>query len=345
MVSTRKFVGKLNPQQAIRLVRGKAGKKRTGLQPRIGRHVRLDSAMQAVKQAHEPEKAKQALQKWLKWIHEQWFKSKTPKRRLELQHQRELLMVLHLFGQRQPTAHQLSAVLALCYGLRKEHLAPRLNTPANIQHRRPQFKTWQGSISMILAATNLDLPYKIEKILANEKKILDSKEIAARIGIEWNSNNAAKINTALQLLNQMAVIEKQPMHAAPRTPRATWSHKKHPALEIRHPNTSLEILEAIYENLGKNRENRLNLSEIYNPYKHKGREKKGKEKFSNRAMIFTARALEKSGLVKIQKNRVGKTTFLELALTPEGIRLMEEFYRKGRKSFPLLRRYLLGIKE
>lgn len=346
LVSTRKFFGKLNRKQAVGLVMGKPGKTRSGLRPRIGPFVELDATKKVIEKAPEPRKALEALQRWREWISGEGRKARTPKRRNELRHQRELLRLLQEFGQRQPTAYQLAASICFQFGLKKNDVAPILGKLVTIEVHYPQFKTWSGTITNVARGVRDDLPYRIEKLLADEKQILDSKEIAEKLGIKWNRKNSLNINYAMQLLNQMQLVEKEPTHSA--TPGiATWAHRKHSALTIRHPNSMLEILEATYKNIFERGENKLETTAVAKPtWDFRGTPT---ARFAANSIILSMQKLKQDGLITAERKKrkgagKGGGNYWEISLTEEGKKIMETFYKRGRKSFPTLRRYLLGIK-
>ncbi|MBS3057613.1 MAG: hypothetical protein J4415_03205 [Candidatus Diapherotrites archaeon] len=319
-----------------------------GLPVRFGQLIQLGTAERTYNNANNKQRTKEALQKWKDWIEKESKKTQQPEGLIRLKRWRNLLNILAKIGERQPTIYEVAAILARNSGLKKEKLIIPLRMLSAIENRRPQFKTWEGSVRSLYIAVRQNLPYEINKVLEQNKKILNSREIAEKLAISWDTKNQTNINTALQLLNQMGWAEKGLMQpsfsAAGGGAMSTWSYKKHGPLTIRHPNSALYLLESIY----KNKDKRTTTNSILKPwFNFRGNPK---AMLSYRRGLQLIKKLEEKGLIKTERKTkpshgtLGKVEYIEISFTKEGLRIMEKFYRLDRKSFHDLRAYLLGIK-
>ncbi|GEM_PF-3870164 len=340
MVSTRKFLGRLPEQRAMSFVLGGKGNRIThkGLKTRIGKRVILDANNATARNAAHAEKLEQAVREFDAFIARESARRQSPKILERIMRARKFQSLLRSLGEKKVTAFQLAAILAFQHGLEKEQLKPAIGPLDSLQVNHPKRVFWEGRMTQISQAVNKNLPARLEKLLVGTKRIMDSKEIARALALPWNKQTLTLVNTSMQLLDQMGIAEKHfPAASATGGPVATFSHKMHGALPVRHENAMLEILRAAHSR----GQTGATAESLYKPKPFKGKlVGNPNARFIGSSIHRAAAKLKALGLLEIKKQHGGFSYFL----SPEGKKLMDNFVRRGEKSYRPLNAYLLGEK-
>lgn len=340
MVSPHRLVGKLSRERASLLVFGgkerQGSKKHKGIRTRTGSRVKINTRKQALASAKEQGKDR-FLKAYSKFIEQKQKSTDTRVKAslVQIMTTRNLLRATMKRGITSPTVYQLLAVHAYTIGLGKEALLPVANHLRNVYQNYKGMVFWNGNPNLLTQAIRQDLPLKIEELLRSEKRILDSREIAQKLGVKTSPD---KINVALQLLDAMGVVEKHLMHSSKNTARATFSHRTHGTLPIVHPNSELSILMAAYESGAG-----VQAKELFTQKTIRGKYKTGSVngEFYSSSITRAARLLVKKGLIAISKDSSQHYNPTTYTLTEKGLELMQKFFSNKKRSFRELRETLL----
>ncbi len=336
MGSTRKLVGRMSYKSSVGLVLG------GGLKQRGGKWVSLESR-EGVRRgnAHSLENARSYFDGLIRG---ESVKKGTDARLERLNRSNEYAELLRELP-RVPTAHQLVAIMAFRRGLASDRLKTYLTGLSSLQ-RYPRYVFWEGNLNQIDRAVKRNLPARIEELLAKRQnaQIHDSREIAEKLGMDWKRrDDQTMINASMQLLEQMGLARKGLIHSGDTGTKgggnlATFYHKTHGALPIRHPNSMLEVLKSAYNAGGAIRAVSL----------HKVRDVGGirvgnpNARFNHTTVQNASRRLESLGLVEIVTIKATQKSFekAEIHLTAKGMQLMRGFAKSGGKTSPELEDYL-----
>ena len=343
MISPHKFIGKLPRERASLFVFGgterlqHGTKRHRGIGPRVGSRIKINTRQKVLDSAKVKGKTR-FLRAYSKFIEQKQNSadSQVKKSLVQIRTTRELLRATIKKGISSPTIYQLLAVHAYTVGLGKEQLLPIANHLRNTYQNYKGMVFWTGNPNLLTQAIRQDLPLKIEEMLRHEKRILDSKEIAQRLGIK---NSPDKINVALQLLDAMGLVEKHLMHSSKNTARATFSHRTHGALPITHPNSELTILMVAYTNGATG----VQAKKLFTEKTIRGKYKTGSAKgeFYSSSITRASRALERKGLITVSKDSTASHNPTTYTLTTRGVELMQKFFSNNKNSFRELRETLL----
>ena len=256
--------------------------------------------------------------------------------------------------ERKPTIYQILAVTALAYGLDSKELNNQISSMSNTANKYPNQVTWGGNPTRLRKAIKIPLSTgafalpTIEKILLESKEFaMDSKNIAAKIGISWTKENMNIINSCMQLLEVSGFVKKMPSSSAWGAHMSVWMHRAYKNPKINYPNSGMNILEKLWGG-------RKRVTELYTEKIKKRRRgnlvttgSKAAE-FTIGTILATLKLLEDAGIIQLQKHvSLGypKGTIAgEAELTDYGKKLWNKYIQT--RSLPEeLRKILLGEKE
>lgn len=108
-----------------------------------------------------------------------------------------------------PDPIQLAAALAFEHGLQRDRLRPALNA-AHMAHRYTGGALSRGTFIPILAAVNMNLPFKVHQKLHETPRVLTPQELLRELGLKPGPANMTRVNTTLRLLDYMGLTYRLP---------------------------------------------------------------------------------------------------------------------------------------
>jgi len=268
---------------------------------------------------------------------------------------------------RNPTVYQVLAVPAIQYGLESQQLDDISRVMGTTQTHYPGEVTWDGATAYIRQAIRVDansriphvrinVPARIEELLHNSPDTaLDTGEVARGIGLPETRGYFNHINSSFQLLETAGFIRKQPLHSVPGVAGggfAVVSHRAYDNPFPRHPNSRLDILEALFQwsdQQCQGNPGSIRISVMFRPFTTKGKVKGSPNAtYSVQVVRSSAHFLEDAGLVDCTPEQLGRldgsrgsVPVTVLSLTPQAERYLTEMHRK--QILPEgLRKLLLG---
>ncbi|MBI4043700.1 MAG: hypothetical protein HY393_02760 [Candidatus Diapherotrites archaeon] len=349
MVSSRRLLGRIHPkgrlsaqERAARLVARKI---------RFGRHIQLHqvgTVPQTPFEKGEYVKRLRAIvqkRRTLKKTSSQYEKLTTKVRVLQLSRQIGMLK-----GGRRPNIHQLFATILLMNGLSSAKNAEIARALINIWNRDKQNIIWEGAPhNVYYIATHFDSQGRtffelLERVLHHAKnRAVDSRTLADKIGLKWTRKNQQMINVALQTIETAGLIRKMPfMMKRTGGGISVWVHTTYRNPAILYQNPEMEILNVL------NTRGPQRVSDLHHPQQQR-KYWVGNEyaTFSGKTVYMNLIKLEADEVIqrrKIPGRQIKGKMSVEVSLTPEGKKLMEEYHKTGHLP-EKLRKILLGEKE
>lgn len=346
MGSTRKIIGKIPRERIPQLIRLVAKRSRFGRKIKLNQLATIPST----------ERERELFQKFQKELAELRAANAPTKKIDVLKAKVKTVAISSMLGRqlgRAPTVYQVLAVTALQHGFSSKELKDQVTSMSSTSNDYPHEVTWIGNphdlrklIKRPLSTGAFSLP-AIERILFKSKtEALDSRKIAARLGIQWIPENSSTINISLQFLEVCGMVKKMPFSLTWGRPTSVWMHRAYQNPKIDYPNLEMNILQKLSSG-------RKKLTELYSEQiirSKKGRITKVGSKnaeFQSTSIMDALKLLEDAGIVKIQKHVLGNprrgSKPGEAELTEYGQRLWNKYIRTG--SLPEeLRKLLLGEK-
>ncbi len=249
-----------------------------------------------------------------------------------------------MWGSEHITPFQLGSILAFTQGLHSSDLAPLISRLDGIERSNPEAQFWHGSARPLTRAVRANLPYRIERLLARKKRIMNTREIAEELELPWNGHTRSLLSSASRLLRQMGVVKPQLPYSSPDSGAIrTLSHSKHGFLPIEHPSVPLTVLKSAYD-AG---ERGVDASELYKLRLSRGR-RYGKEdaEFTSTSITKALQGLEGKGFITTEtKRRVlkgkGSRPVTSIRLTEKGRDIMAGYNRGSEEHQDMLTRELL----
>ncbi|MFH1789445.1 MAG: hypothetical protein ABH834_08700 [Candidatus Altiarchaeota archaeon] len=245
---------------------------------------------------------------------------------------------------RPPTVFQVLAVPAVRYGPDSDELDEMSRVMKSVETRHPQQATWEGRVGVLRSAIRRRIPGQIERELYGiPASSRDTREIMDALSLEGTTQERLYVGVSLQLLEVAGFVKKQLPHNVPGArggELSVWSHRAYENPFPRHPNTHLNVLDALYNGGSPVK---MQAPDLYRatPFPTATQ---SQPPYSIAPVLRALAELEAADLITTRQVRRGKQETTEAGLTGQGEEYLDEMHAQN--ALPEgLRKLILGEKH